>query len=1541
MISGARCKGLILFFLLAVLIALNSSPIAGDAASSGLVAYYPFDSNNANDASGNGHDGIVGGGTVWKADGKRGGAFEFVTRSVTGGIYTDGTPFNFGTGDFTFSLWTYPYETAPFHDSDCIIISRYVYLDLRFWRGGLGADVSQWQSGPSDNSGTPINLNEWIHIVLKRQGSTVSLYKNGVLVGENQNSGSISSDYQLVIGDGPGGITCGSIWGPTESMCGYNGMIDELKIYNRALSEEEIQAEFTGIPLYTAECGNNITDEGEQCDGTDLGGKTCQDVGDYDSGTLGCYSSSCTFDLSNCISEPPPPPPPPQCYVYDYIYDDNASGNVSAGLFSILSKDSALYACSIVSAFPGLDLPNVLGAKCSDHYYVCANKVGIAGIAECMGESSSNNPDDDSIKKSTGGSITNPANNKNYYCSLGYRWETNLDQVDDYSSYNDPHGETCEAAGLDWTGEYCCGEADDVDIGESYSDPGGSGVCFLNNYFSNNHFFNPTGYHEYTEVFIYDGTMHGCAIDHLSAGGNNSYNDTHKSLSGGYEGTASTSNNWLLSFHDIPDPGGNPFDKGVLIKDKDYCSIIGASVGASVGTHFCSYQEIWLPTDGQNRNHLSYIRWLPAEPETAQDAECCQVNQCWDGTQCVDSVSVVNPNKASDIKHGKYICIDGKWQDLIEKYNWDRSMRGFCLHESQCLVNPSSTRSPDSSAVNPQCINDSMFIRDYYCDNGEWTTRTNLLAQHMLEMKENHDYTLFCGNWSKVVNYCRYQLTETPYFQADACEILLGGYTSGIESNNCRDLEGNQLPCVNNVCLLRYDDDNLAGSYDKVVVGMSLNQPVDSSDNSILKMFNAGRTACNGALGAGNRFAACNSSNELFFNPHTKSIVFVKTTVSDTSWFSNLLGTIGYYMKSLVKWVSGTGYHLTEFIDFTSMFNEFYMSEQGSHFIFGVKERKYDWNRTAFVDYVTMEFYGFANDLCENTIVSQGDPKTACEIIGAKQRIFGFNEVGAAPNQIVDNWITLTSKLRIGKEGSPSFKSNINCVLRTTSCNSGELNVFSMSAGTNAYAEVVDARNPGTQYNYFVCCKNTTAGIGELGYQCDDSRLNTKIIRLASVSNASGEVNYLDTQSGGSSAYPEDVCLSAEKGTVTCTYFEESCDPGYECLASISDETNAKFGECRAYDKKICCSVKENFCTVPGAVQTIECGYGICSRGEKSRTCDGTSWGAWSSCSTEGLAVNETCNGLDDNCDNRIDKFVAPDTGCPEWKVCSEGQCVKVACYQNSDCGAPYRKNTPYCSNNDKYDYKITPTCLNPGTASASCTTQQVAEKRQECYDNYCNSWGDSYCKDNDVYHSRTCYNKGCLGGSCYSSSSIQEGLVTACTYGCSEGVCTVPPPPPTCSGDLTQSCTVAHGSGTQIRTCLNGTWSSWGSCIISQCDAMFHIAGNTCVFDGEPLGNNVPKTGLSGIKGSESYYMINIPAGASNLVVNISGGTGGTGDADIYVKYGAPPVVLTRDYDCRPYRKANEEQCYFNNPHTGAWYIDLRGYKSYSGVTLKASYDS
>jgi hypothetical protein len=100
-------------------------------------------------------------------------------------------------------------------------------------------------------------------------------------------------------------------------------------------------------------------------------------------------------------------------------------------------------------------------------------------------------------------------------------------------------------------------------------------------------------------------------------------------------------------------------------------------------------------------------------------------------------------------------------------------------------------------------------------------------------------------------------------------------------------------------------------------------------------------------------------------------------------------------------------------------------------------------------------------------------------------------------------------------------------------------------------------------------------------------------------------------------------------------------------------------------------------------------------------------------------------------------------------------------------------------------------------------------------------------------------------------------------------------------------------------------------------------------------LVNGVAVTGIGGEAGSERHYAIEVPTGATQLTVVMSGGTG---DADLYVRHGELPQEYV--YDCRPFRPGNAETCTFTPPAAGYWHIMIRGYEAYSDVSLVATHD-
>jgi serine protease len=100
----------------------------------------------------------------------------------------------------------------------------------------------------------------------------------------------------------------------------------------------------------------------------------------------------------------------------------------------------------------------------------------------------------------------------------------------------------------------------------------------------------------------------------------------------------------------------------------------------------------------------------------------------------------------------------------------------------------------------------------------------------------------------------------------------------------------------------------------------------------------------------------------------------------------------------------------------------------------------------------------------------------------------------------------------------------------------------------------------------------------------------------------------------------------------------------------------------------------------------------------------------------------------------------------------------------------------------------------------------------------------------------------------------------------------------------------------------------------------------------GGTLENGVVKNNLA--SSSELNFTMEVPAGATDLTFDMSGGTG---DADLYVKFGSAPT--SSSYDCRPYAGGNNESCPIANTQAGTYYVKLVAYSAYTGVSLSGSF--
>jgi hypothetical protein len=112
------------------------------------------------------------------------------------------------------------------------------------------------------------------------------------------------------------------------------------------------------------------------------------------------------------------------------------------------------------------------------------------------------------------------------------------------------------------------------------------------------------------------------------------------------------------------------------------------------------------------------------------------------------------------------------------------------------------------------------------------------------------------------------------------------------------------------------------------------------------------------------------------------------------------------------------------------------------------------------------------------------------------------------------------------------------------------------------------------------------------------------------------------------------------------------------------------------------------------------------------------------------------------------------------------------------------------------------------------------------------------------------------------------------------------------------------------------------------------------CAFAALAIGSAQAQTSspfertVFGSAGHWQRYTLEIPAGTASLTVVLSGGTG---DADLYVRLGEQPSESS--YDCRPYKDGTDETCTFANPSAGVWHIGVNGHTEFGDVGVKATW--
>ncbi|MBC7326949.1 LamG domain-containing protein [bacterium] len=204
----------------------------------GLVAYWKFDEGEGDivqDGSGLGNRGEIIN-AQW-VEGKSGWALRFDGKSSSVEVRHS----DFLTPDkFTIIAWIKP-ESFISTDRGPMILSKYgglwkgYMLLLEGTTGKPSLHIDTPQKEISVTSSEPVEIGKWSHIAATYDGKVARIYVNGVLKGSAEAELTHDTGVKLTIGK--------ASWFEGAY---FQGIIDEVKIYNRVLSEEEIRADYEG-----------------------------------------------------------------------------------------------------------------------------------------------------------------------------------------------------------------------------------------------------------------------------------------------------------------------------------------------------------------------------------------------------------------------------------------------------------------------------------------------------------------------------------------------------------------------------------------------------------------------------------------------------------------------------------------------------------------------------------------------------------------------------------------------------------------------------------------------------------------------------------------------------------------------------------------------------------------------------------------------------------------------------------------------------------------------------------------------------------------------------------------------------------------------------------------------------------------------------------------------------------------------------------------------------------------------------------------------
>ncbi len=271
--------------LVLITVLMFPSVCRGDIAT-GLVGWWKFEEGlgtSTADSSGSGYTGTLSNGPLWVSGKKDNYALSFDGSND----YVD-TSFNIDAEPVTINMWVYVIDDIG---PGCVVCT-----DNGSWDKGIEVATGTWQVHVGNNlvdTAVAVTKNAWTHISLIYTASSMELYLNGSSVWTAGAPGA----------DAGSNITIGHADWPTNGVGTrhFSGYIDDVRVYNRALSSADVFELYTGaVNLRSGLVGWWKLDEGTGTSAADSSGNA--NTGTLTNGPLwagGRLNGAVSFDGTN------------------------------------------------------------------------------------------------------------------------------------------------------------------------------------------------------------------------------------------------------------------------------------------------------------------------------------------------------------------------------------------------------------------------------------------------------------------------------------------------------------------------------------------------------------------------------------------------------------------------------------------------------------------------------------------------------------------------------------------------------------------------------------------------------------------------------------------------------------------------------------------------------------------------------------------------------------------------------------------------------------------------------------------------------------------------------------------------------------------------------------------------------------------------------------------------------------------------------------------------------------------------------------------